>query len=121
MAAAATKVAGPGVISGLGVQYIFTVLLDSSFSAGGEVLDLTDYFTQVYFATTGANDADADNRYVFSCVHPGSGNALTSSNFLISCSYVATGDDVVLSEAHAVELSGIGKLNLNVIGTAATS
>jgi hypothetical protein len=118
MSATVTKVSGPGVISGLGVEYVFTVLLDTVFAAGGESIDLTDYFTQVYNANCGANDADADNRYAYNCVHPGKGTALTSSNFLIS---VSQSNDTVqaLDEANGVDLSSVGELNLRVLGTAA--
>ena len=115
MAATATKVGDMGYMAGVGAFQQYTILLDTSFAAGGEAIDLTADFSQFSFAVCGANNADADNRYLFKSVHPGLGTAATSSNFLISASQ-SNSSEAPLDEANTVDLSSVGELNLLVIG-----
>jgi hypothetical protein len=115
MAAAATKNGTMGFVSGFGAMQKYTVLLDTSFAAGGEALDLTADFKEIHACAIVGNDANADNVYAFNTVVPGAGTALTDSNFLIS---VAQSNNTVqaFDEANTVDLSSVGELGILVIG-----
>ena len=118
MAATVTKDAGETVLPGLGVCFTFKVLLDTSFAAGGEAIDLTDYVSNIKCAWVGGVDANADAAYAYNIVYPAYATAVTSSNVLISA-YQSNNTVEALDEANTVDLSGVGALQIVVIGKAA--
>jgi hypothetical protein len=120
MAVTITKLVGPTVKSGSGIEYTFSILLDSAYPAGGEPLDLTDYFTYVHGATVGSTDAVADNVYKYQCSIPSAGTAITSSNILLTAHY-SNADEGVMVDATGADLSGVGELIVTVLGTSAVS
>ncbi len=118
MAATLTKVAGPHIKSGIGVEYVFSLLLDTSHAAGGEPIDLTDYLSTLTEGNCSSVDSAADALYTYTVAGPGVGTTLTSSNVLI----VAAQSDTLegaLDEANAIDLSGVGELMLTVVGKGA--
>jgi len=124
MAATVTKIAGPSVIPGKGIEYSFSVLLDTLHSGSGEAIDLTDYFSYLYGGEVGGVDAIADSGYVFSVIGPGRAVAVTSSNVLISAKQspahtAATTAATALTEAASVDLSGVGALIITCWGKGA--
>jgi len=129
MAISATLVKGPGLLPGVGHLCIFDVSLDEatdSFAAGGEALDLTDYFDYVYSAKVTSVDDNADNAYLFGVVIPTRDTALSASNLLISAyqSPAKTGDaesEEPFGEADTVDFNSVTQLGLEVIGHIAVS
>lgn len=124
MSATITKIAGPSKVPGKGVEYSFSVLLDTVHASGGEAIDLTSYLGYLYGGTVDGVDAIADTGYRFSVVGPGRATALTSSNVLISAKQspahtAATTAATALTEAASVDLSGVGALIITVWGKAA--
>lgn len=123
MAATATKISGPGVVPGLGICATYKVLLDTSFLATGEPIDLTGEFNEVYTASIGGADAIADHLYVYNTVLPSDGTAISSTTVLISAveSPAKTGATEAAEAFAAVSstnLSTVGELRLFVVGTA---
>ena len=119
MSVTATKVAGPAVKSGLGVEYVFSLLLDSAHASGGEVIDLTSYFGYLYTATIGTTDAAADQVYKFGIVIPSAGTAVSSSNVLVTAHY-SNADEGAMVEVTG-DLSAVGELTLTAVGKPAVS
>jgi hypothetical protein len=118
MSATVTKVKQSHPIGGLGVKTIFTVLLDTSFAAGGEPIDITSYYKYVYGGAILGVQANADAAYKFGIVYPGATTAVTSSNVLISAYQSNTGL-AALDEANTVDLSGVGELTIEITGAPA--
>lgn len=118
MPATITKISGPAAVSGLGHMAVYKVLLDNSFAAGGEAIDLTADFSYIDNADAEAVDANADHGYSFGVIIPSDGTAVSSSNVLISA-YQSDTLEGALDEANAVDLSGVGELRVTVIGKAA--
>lgn len=115
MAASVTKIAGPGIVGGVGALMLFEVGLDTSFAAGGEAIDLTDYFKYIKSAKVGAVEANADDAYKFGVVVPDPATAVTSSNVLITA-YQSNNTVESFDEANTVDLSSVGELRLEVWG-----
>jgi hypothetical protein len=119
MAATVTKVKGPSnAIGGLGVKYIISVLLDTSFASGGEAIDLTSYFKYIYGGCVLGVDANADAAYKFGLLLPGPTVAVTASNVKVTAYQSNTGA-VALDEANTVDLSGVGALTFEITGAPA--
>jgi len=122
MAATVTKLSGPTVRDGgVGVEYNFSILMDDSYVAGGEPIDLTDYFSYVHFATVNSVDAVADAGYKFQVLIPSAGTAITDSNVLVAAHYSGTADAVLNPVAATTDLSSVGELTITVVGKAAVS
>jgi len=123
MAATATKIAGPTVVPGKGVEYSFSVLMDTVYATGGEAIDLTDYFKYVYGGTVDGVDAVADFGYRYGVVGPGRTTEVTSSNVKISAFQspahnAATTSATALTDATGADLSGVGALIVTIWGKA---
>ena len=123
MAATATLIDGPGVISGLGLMSTWKVSLDSAFLAAGEAIDLTDYYSSVSAAAIGGVDAIADALYMYNVVLPADGTDITSSTVMISATESpAKAGGTEAGEAFAAvdsaNLSSVGELRLIVVGKA---
>ena len=124
MAVTITKVSGPVKESGGGVKYRLSVALDSSFTAGGEPLDLTSYLSKLHSGVVAGVDAIADAVYVFEIVGPGTTTTLTSTNVLLqvlrtAAIPAASQAAAALAEATSVDLHTIGALIIEVTGKAA--
>jgi len=125
MAATATLISGPAPVDGLGVCSTWKVLLDSSFEATGEPIDLTAYYSEIHSASIAGVDAYADAAYIYNVQVPSDGTAISSSTVLITA-YASNADDggsVTLgpfSTATGEDLSGVGELRLFVVGKAIT-
>ncbi len=115
MAAAITKLSGPAAIPGVGHMAVYSVLLDSSFAAGGEIVDISGDFSTVIQATAGASDDNDDHGYKFAVTIPATGTAVSATNVLISAHQSGTAT-AVLDEANTVDLSTVGELRVTVIG-----
>ena len=115
MAATATKISGPVVVPGKGVEYSFSILLDTAYATGGEPIDLTDYFGYLYGGTVDGMDAIADATRRFDVVGPGRAVAVSSTNVLIVAHHSA-GADAVDNPADAEDLSGVGALIITCWG-----
>ena len=126
MSATATLIAGPGVIDGLGIVTTWKVLLDTSFLAAGEPVDMTDYYSSISAVVVGGSDAIADNLYHYSSVLPTDGTDISSTTVLISAteSPAKVGSGAEAAEAFAAvgssDLSTVGELRLTVVGKAIT-
>lgn len=118
MAVTITKVSGPEVESGIGVKYVFSLLLDNSFAAGGEPLDLTSYLSTLTSVSVDGNNAVADAVWTYDCTGPGVGVAISSSNVLLTAHH-GSGADAVNNAADAEDLSTVGALIITCIGKAA--
>lgn len=121
MAATVTKLSGPVCIpGGTGVRYDFSILMDSSYPAGGEAIDLTDYLSYINSATVNSVDAVADALYKFDVVIPANGTAITSTNVVVHAAWTGTGDGAVFDQVTATtDLSSVGELTITVVGKAA--
>lgn len=120
MAVTVTKLSGPTVKDGgVGVEYNFSLLLDSAHASGGEEIDLTSYFSYIHTAVIGSTDAAADQVYKFGVVIPSAGTAVASDNVLITAHY-SNADEGAMVEVTG-DLSTVGELTLSVTGKAAVS
>ena len=123
MAVVATKIAG---VSCIGKDYFmatYKVLMDSSFLATGEVVDLTDDFSEIYDGSVGAVDAIADAAYIYRLVVPSHGTAIASTTVKLSAHYSpsktgATEAAEAFAVADGVDLSTVGELRFTVWGKA---
>lgn len=96
---------------------VYTCLLDNSLAAGGEPVDISGEFSNVYAIAIGGNDTLADNSILWSAVLPGAATAVTSSNVKICGFWSADGTDgEAFVEAAAADVSSVGALSLVVIG-----
>ena len=122
MSATATLIDGPGVVAGLGLVSTWKVLLDTSFLATGEPIDLTDYYSAVSAASIAGVDTIADALYDYNVVLPSDGTDISSSTVLISAiespATVATTAADAFDAVSSTNLSTVGELRLLVIGTA---
>jgi hypothetical protein len=118
MATTLTLINGPS-ISKNGATYIFNIALDTSFTAGGEVVDLTSYFKYIYTADAECNDTAADNQYEFGCMAPAAGTALTASNFKVTAVMTGATLSTDFDPADTVDMSGVASLRLVVTGAPA--
>jgi hypothetical protein len=118
MAATLTKIAGPTVVPGKGIEYSFSVALDTVFATGGEPIDLTSYLGYLYGGTIDGVDAIADAVWTYQVVGPGRAVATTSTNVVITAHHGA-GADAVNNPADGEDLSGVGALIITVWGKGA--
>jgi hypothetical protein len=112
----------PGVPIGEGAKmgiYAADWTSVTSYTTGGEAIDLTADFDYIYAITIGGNDTLADNGY-----HPGSvfthGTAITSSNVTLTLHWQkdpanAGGADIAFPE-FAGDPHAIGQMMLTVYG-----
>ncbi len=115
MAITVTKVSGPYYQAGRGTGYTLSVLLDSSFTAGGEVLDIRTYLGYLYEGSAQGTDAIADNTWRFDITGPGRAVATGASNVLITAHH-GSGADAVDNPADAEDLSTVGALIIQIWG-----
>lgn len=115
MAATVTKIAGPTPVPGKGVEYSFSILMDSSYAVGGEPIDLTAYLSYMYGCTIDGTDAIADLVRNFEMAGPGRAVALTASNVLVTAHH-GSGADAVNNPSDAEDLSGVGALIITAWG-----
>jgi len=118
MAATITKIAGPTVVPGKGIEYSFSVLLDTAFATGGEPINLTSYLKYFYGGTADGVDAIADATWTYQLVGAGRTTAVTSTNVVIVAHH-GSGADAVNNPADAEDLSGVGALIITVWGKGA--
>ena len=117
MAATVTTLEAPRVVGGA-MQATYSILLDTVYPTGGEVIDISGDFSTVNSAVVGGVDALADSGFVFSVRYPSAGTAVTSSNVLVVARLGGT-TDVVLEEATGSDLSGVGELKVTIRGKGA--
>ena len=114
--ATATKLGGPTAVGpGLKVAS-YSVLMDSSYPTGGEAIDFSADFTNIYGISFGGNDTSADNTYVFAALLPAPATTVSSSNTLIQVFLGGTTDAVMEEEGNTTDLSTIGTLRCFVWG-----
>lgn len=118
MAAVVTKLAGPYRRGGGpgGTGYLISVALDSSFAAGGEAIDITDYLGYFFGGSYMGSDAAADEDMSHALSGPGRATATTSSNVLVHV-YHSAGADGPHFEATGEDLSSHGALIFEIWGT----
>ncbi len=116
MAIGITLIAGPSAIGPNLKQAIYTGAATGTYSTGGEALDLTGEFSNVYAITFAGNDTSADNTYVFNALLPAYTTACTSSNTLMQVWLGGTTDAVLEEEGNATDLTKIGDMKIVVWG-----
>jgi len=95
----------------------YQILLDASYAASGEEIDLTADFDFIYAITFGGNDTLADNQYSFAAILPGPTVAVASDNVLISCFLGGTTGAKMEEEGGTTDLSDVGQLSFTVYGS----
>lgn len=108
-----TRIAGPAV-TGLGVECVYELVLDTTTAGGIMTCDLTDDFG--YITTAHIGGSDAANFYFVEIQQPPYDTALTSTNLALGFSE-AGADGAVLDLMSATSMaSAITGLTLHVIG-----
>jgi len=97
-----TKTAGPGIKPAIGVEYEFTLLLDTTHTDGSQTVDLTAYFS--YLHSCEIVGSLASTGYFADIQKPAFDTALTSTNLLVFF-YEAGADGAPLDLLNAVDLS----------------
>jgi len=123
MSVTATKIAGPAPLGGLGLFAVYKCLLDTSFLATGEPIDLTGHFSSLYAAWPAGVNAIADALYSYGVVLPDDGTDIAAGTVLISAieSPAKTGATEAAEAFAAVsstDLHSVGELRIAVIGKA---
>lgn len=120
MAATVSTIVKPNNIAPKLKVAVYQVALDNSYPTGGEAVDLTADFDFIYSATPGGNDTAADNNYLYQCLIPAPGTAVTSTNVLIQAIWdpadAGAAEDFV-EVTNTTDLSAVGQLTLVVIGS----
>jgi hypothetical protein len=94
----------------------YKLALDSSYPTGGEVIDISGDFSNVFAVLVGGNDTLADCGYVFQAVHPGAAVAVSSTNVKITAHWSGATGAVLPEFTNAGDLSAVGELQILVIG-----
>ena len=115
MAITMTKLSGPIKQSGKGVEYTFSIALDTVFPTGGEILDLTDYLSYMTGGYAAGADAIADVTRTFDVVGPGKDVAVSATNVVLTAHH-GSGSDAVNNPSDAEDLAAIGALIVTVWG-----
>jgi hypothetical protein len=116
-----THVAGPHIKPGIGVEEVFSALLDDSSLVTGEPIDVTAYFDYILSARCESVNALADAAYKYDMIIPAQGVAVTDANVLIGIhlSPAKTGDVEVaepFDAADGANLSTVGELMITIVG-----
>ncbi|GEM_PF-5221849 len=118
-AATPTKTIGPIVLPGGGVEYEFTLALDTTDANGLQTVDLTDYFSYVESAEIVGELEATKTGYIPKIYKPARTTALTSTNFYVGF-YESAGDGDQMDPYASTDISAvITGLTLRVRGKAA--
>lgn len=99
-----TKTGGPNVKRGIGVEYEFTLLFDTTDASGLMTIDLTSYFS--YLGTCTITGSLAATGYVCEIQKVDKGTALTSTNLIIGV-YEAGADAAPLDPVASTDVSAV--------------
>ena len=103
-AATPTKTAGPHIKSGIGAEYEFTLLLDTTDASGLMTVDLTDYFD--YIRSVQISGSLAATGYVVEVQKPAVTTALSATNLKLGF-YEAGADGAALDPVASTDLSAV--------------
>ena len=116
-----TKIAGPNPI-GPGLKMaVYSLLWDSNYPTGGEIVNISGEFTKCYAIIPSGNDTLADNGYSFAGVFDYTAT-VTATNVKISVNWEKNpadggGADIAFPEfTNTGDLSSIGQFMFTVIG-----
>ena len=112
-----TLIKGP-FFPGPGIKIaVYQTALDAAHASGGEQIDLTADFTNVFAILPGGNDTAADNYHAkLDFLLPTSTTTVTSSNVLITACWSADGTDGEEFVEMAGNLSTVGQFSFVVVG-----
>jgi hypothetical protein len=109
-----TKTAGPHIKAGIGVEYEFTCVLDTTTAGGIMTIDVTSYFDYLHSVQLGGSLAA--NFYYVEVQKPALATATTSTNLALGFSE-AGADGAVLDLMNATDMSAaITGLTITVCG-----
>lgn len=113
-AATPTKTAGPGVRAAIGVEYEFTLLLDTTHATGYQTIDLTSYLSHIHSCEIVGSLVSTG--YFADIQKPAAATALDATNLKVFF-YEAGADAAVLDLMNATDLSAtITGLTIAVTG-----
>lgn len=115
MAITATKISS-GKVDGLGHIATYRLLLDDSWLAVGEAVDLTGDFTEIHAAFCSSATVVGNHAYKFDVVHPAAGTAIAAGTVLVSAYYSTDAAGAFTAVPDATDLSAVVELRLTVIG-----
>jgi hypothetical protein len=119
MAITAAKTSGENILPGLGKQQIYKLTLDNSWLAAGEVIDFTDDFTYIYgIQVVGST---VINPYKLDFILPAQGTAITASNVKMTAHYSTDAAGAMTPVPDATDISGIGPVQIIVVGKPAVA
>jgi len=115
IAAVASKT-NESVMPGLGIARVFTVTPDNSWLAVGEAADLTDYFSEIYYANIDGG-SKVIHGFKMGAVIPSPGTDIAAGTVLITAHYSKGAAGEMTAVPDATDLSTLcAEMRLFVIG-----
>lgn len=114
MAMTVAKKSGPGVIGSLGHAAVFMLTPDASWLAAGEAIDLTDYFSEIHFASIGS--CTVINGYKMDVIIPADGNDIAAGTVLVTAHRSAGSAAAMAAVPDTTDISSLAEMRLLVIG-----